>query len=229
MISRLYGGCDGDMDCPCMKGEGVLFRDPGKLPPKARKLLSEIGNEKVTSIQLVRTPLKRQSIINWITGGMLDKAKKDLNVDEVFHLSMLINGKYVLEKNEVINLATNPNIVEQDSETLIVPITNDVTIEQMIENTRKQMGDANFSNYNAENNNCSVFISNVLSSNGLNNDNTETFVNQKAREIISKFPEFAKYFINAVTDTAAAVDRTIQGEGEPYIHNFGLKRCVINF
>lgn len=205
MLSQLGG-------CSCQSGEG-LFRDPTLLPPKARQLLNEVGNEKITSIQLVRTPLKNRTLINILTGGKLDQEINNLNIDKVFHLAMVLNGKYLLDKQAVIHFERDANVVEPNSETLMVPVSRDITISELIENTKKQMG-SNFGPYNAENNNCSVFISNVLSSNGLNNGNTDTFVNQKAKEIISKFPEFAKYLINAVTDVAAVADKVIQGNGK---------------
>lgn len=204
MISQLGG-------CSCQSGEG-LFRDPTLLPPKARQLLSEVGDEKITSIQLVRTPLKNRTLINILSGGKLDQEINNLNIDKVFHLAMVINNKYLLDKQAVIHFERDANVVEPNSETLMVPVSRDITISELIENTKKQMGN-NFGPYNAENNNCSVFISNVLSSNGLSNGNTDTFVNQKAKEIISKFPEFAKYLVNAVTDVAAIADKAIQGEG----------------
>ena len=38
-------------------GEGFFFRDVGKLPPQARKLLEQVGEEKISSIKLFRKPI----------------------------------------------------------------------------------------------------------------------------------------------------------------------------
>ncbi len=169
--------------------------------------------------------MQNRTLINILSGGKLDSALASLNIDKVFHLAMVLNGQYLLDKQSVIHFEKDPNVVKNNSETLIVPVNKDITFQELIDNTKNQMG-ANFGPYNSENNNCSVFISNVLSANGLNNGNTDTFVNQKAKEIIGKFPQFAKYLVNAVTDTAAIADRVIQGNGA---FNFGLNEYVINF
>jgi hypothetical protein len=46
---------------------------------------------------------------------------KEIGIDKLFHLSMLINGRYELEKNEVIKFRIHPNAVKSNSETLMVP------------------------------------------------------------------------------------------------------------
>jgi len=143
----------------------------------------------------------------------------------LFHLSMLINGKYELEKNAVISFKQNPSAVKNNSETLNVPITGDITISNLIDNTKKQMG-ANFGPYNAETNNCSVFLSNVLSANGLTTEASTTFVNQKTAELFSKFSKLTKPIVDAATTAGAVADRLIEGEGSR-IHNFGLQEIAL--
>ena len=211
------------------KGEG-LMRDPSINPPPVRKILQSIGNEKIESIQLIRTPLSKISrfLLNIASLGQLESKLKETNIDNLFHLSLLINGKYELDKQDVIKLIRNQNAVKSDSETLIIPVSSNITINELLENTQRQMGQ-NYAPYDAVNNNCSIFISNVLSSNGLSTDNSDTFLNQKTIELFSKFPSITEKLVKLSTNLGAVVDKAIYGEGEQYIHNFGLHRCKLKF
>lgn len=215
----------------CEQSGDGLTRDPTKNPPAVRKILQSIGNEKVESLQLIRTPLSKISrfLLNIASFGQLESKLKETGIDELFHLSLLINGKYELDKQEVIKLVRNPNAVKENSETLIVPVSSNLTINEMIENTQKQMGQ-NYGTYNAINNNCSVFISNVLSANNLSTENSDIFLNQKTIELFDKFPSISEKLVNLGTDIGAVVDKTLYGEGDkPYIHNFGLPHCTLKF
>jgi DNA-binding TFAR19-related protein (PDSD5 family) len=213
------------------EGEGVILRDPTINPPPVRNLLNSIGPEKVSSIKLIRTPLSKatQFLLNIASFGQLQEKMKEIAIDKLFHLSMLINGQYELEKNEVIKMRVNPNAVKFDSETLDVPVNTDITIQQLMDNTQKQMGQ-NYGSYDAKTNNCSVFLSNVLSANGLSNSNSETFINQKTEELFNSFPALSKKIVDLGTTAGAVVERQISGEGEGgYIYNFGLPRCKLLF
>lgn len=214
----------------CQQGDG-LTRDPTINPPAVRKILSQIGNEKVESLQLVRTPLSKISrfLLNIASFGQLESKLKETGIDDLFHLSLLINGKYELDKQEVIKLVRNQNAVKENSETLVIPVSSNLTINEMIENTRLQMG-SNYAPYDAINNNCSVFISNVLSSNNLSTENSDIFLNQKTIELFNKFPSISEKLVKFGTDIGAVVDKTLYGEGQGlYIHNFGLPRCKLQF
>jgi hypothetical protein len=206
------GGCD-ECGGTCQSGDG-LMRDPTINPPAVRKLLSQVGNEKVESLQLIREPLSTLSktLLNVLSGGNLEQYMKEAGVDKLFHLSLLINGKYTLEKNQVINMKQSEQPDLSKVESLVVPVGGDFTINEMIANTQKQMGDK-YGPYDAQNNNCSIFVKNVLSANNSLTRDADTFLSQPAEEIASKFPSIAKIIGKAVTDTAGVVDKVIQGEG----------------
>lgn len=194
------------------RGGDSFIRDTTRNPPKVRSMLERIGNEPVQSIQLVRTPLAlaTKTLLNVATAGQLEEKLRDTNIDKLFHLSMWINNKYNLEKNEVISLTTK-NPVTVHSETLMIPTTN-ITIGDMIKNTMAYMGNR-YGSYDAVDNNCSVFVDSVLKANGLQNDNGTIFCHQRVDELFTKFPSLTKYLTDFVTTTGAFVDRQIQGEG----------------
>ena len=190
-------------------------RAVGKLGPKSRKLLEQVGNEKITDMKLIRTPI--ESYINKVLGivslGNWQSSVQKAGYDKLFHLSIFINNKYVLHKVEILTFeATNP--IKSDSETMPVPLgIRTITINELIENTRKYMGDENFSNYNAKNNNCQVFVDSVLTANGLNSSELKKFVLQDSVKIFNENPSWLEGFTNVVTDLGARVNRFLEGEG----------------
>jgi hypothetical protein len=197
-----------------IKGSGLILRDSTRNPPKVRKFLATHGNDFITSATLVRTPLAKATkwALDIASGGKLKQALKEIGVEELFHLSMVINGKYTLEKNEVVNLASHGKI-PSNAETLNIPIKKKITFNELIEKTMKKMGDK-YGPYDAENNNCSVFIDNVLHANGIHTGNSGTFLRQNTEQLFKKFPALTKIITNAVTTAGAVADRALQGEGE---------------
>jgi hypothetical protein len=69
-----------------MQGNGFFFRDVGKLPPSARKLLEQVGDEKINSITLFRKPISLSSFAKFVG------ALKGTPYDKLFHLGMVIYG-----------------------------------------------------------------------------------------------------------------------------------------
>ena len=199
-----------------MDGTGIFFRDPGKLPPTARKLLEQVGDEKITSMTLFRNPISLSKFAKFVG------ALKGTNYDDLFHLGVIINGKYLLDKQAVLHFERSG--IPKDSETLQIPIAKEITISELLEKTRKRMGDSNFSSYNAKSNNCQDFMLAVLSANGLSSPELTKFIKQNVEAVFNNLPSYAEAISNFVTGTQAVADRVIQGEGT-YIHNFGLHRA----
>jgi hypothetical protein len=205
-----------------IQGSGFFFRDVGKFPPSARKLLSEVGDEKISSITLFRKPISLSSFAKFIG------ALKGTPYDQLFHLGIIINNNYLFDKQEVLHFERSG--IPQGSETLDVNVDKDITINELIEKTKKRMGDADFSNYSARKNNCQHFILNVLSANGLSSPIYTQFIKQDTESVFNNLPSYAEKISDFVTGTQALIDRQIQGEGKkPYFHNFGLPRAKCRF
>lgn len=200
-----------------LSGAGMVFRDSTRNPPQVRQQLIKHGDEIVTSLQLVRTPLSDATrfLLNIASFGQLEEKLKQSNIDQLFHLSLFINNRYTFEKNEVIKF-TEANPASKKSETLIVPVyQDDLSIGAMVKNTMAKMG-GEYGSYDALSNNCQVFVGNVLSSNALDNPTTTKFLHQDIPELYEKFPSLTKYLTKFATSTGAVVDRQIQGEGRGY-------------
>jgi len=195
-----------------MVGDGLL-RDPKIDPPAVRRILQTIGGEVVQSIKLVRTPLSRATrfLLNVASFGQLNEKMKEADIDELFHLRMIINDKYSLEKNEVIRLYKS-NKVESGSQVLPVNVSGQTTIQEMLDKTKERMGDL-YGAYNAQTNNCGDFLFNVLSANGWITQEGTNFTKQKTAELFKKFPSLTAKIVNLGTEAGAVASRVIEGEG----------------
>ena len=228
-----------DDDIDEMVGDGLL-RDPKIDPPAVRKILQSIGGEVVQSIKLVRTPLSRitRFLLNVASFGQLNEKMKEADIDELFHLRMIINDKYSLEKNEVIRLYKS-NKVESGSQVLPVNVSGQTTIQEMLDKTKQRMGDL-YGSYNAQTNNCGDFLFNVLSSNGWITQEATNFTKQRTAELFKKFPSLTSKIVNLGTAAGAVASRVLEGEGacccemkgnghQMKLYNFQLPECKIKF
>jgi hypothetical protein len=205
-----------------MQGTGFFERDVGKLSPSIRKLLEQVGDEKINSIRLFRKPISLSSFAKFIG------ALKGTSYDQLLHLGLVLNNKYLLDKQEVIHFERS--VVPTGSETLDVDVNKDITINELLEKTRKRMGDSNFTSYSARRNNCQDFVMNVLSANGLNSPEYSQFIKQDLQQVFENLPSYSEQIADFVTGAQRLSERFVSGEGQrSYIHNFGLHRAKITF
>lgn len=203
-------------------GNGTFVRQAGVLQPSARKLLESknsdglsVGNEEIKTLEIVRTPLSSftKAFLNTISLGQFEKISKKY-YDEMFHLSLWINGKYNLEKNEVVYFNTK-NPKQSNSQVKEVKnIPAGITIQQLIDNTRKRMGNENFSLYDPEKLNCQNFLINVLDGSNIGDSADGDFIFQDATKIFKELPEFSKTLGKVSVKLGAIFNRLIYGEGQ---------------
>jgi len=199
----------------CQEGDGLFVREAGVLQPSARKLLEQVGNEEIKTLEIVRTPLSSftKGFLNTISLGQFDKISKKY-YDEMFHLSLWINGKYNLEKNEVVYFNTKNPILNNSQVREVKNIPAGLTIQQLIDNARKRMGNENFSNYDAEKLNCQNFLINVLDGSDIGDSSDGDFIFQDATKIFKELPEYAKVLGKVSVKLGAIFNRLIYGEGQ---------------
>ena len=179
------------------------------VPQNVKNALSKIGNNKITSARVGRTPV--QSIIQ----GAL-KTVANVPYDDLFHLFIeltLDNGqKWVLEKIERINLVKEDRSKKQGAEfTSSFPVNK--TVNELFQSTKNRMGDK-FLPYQSASNNCQVFIMGVLDGNSLNNAERTSFVKQDTKAIFEKNPALRK-FANTLTDIGGYGNALIQEATKP--------------
>jgi hypothetical protein len=213
--------------------------------PSVRNYLKQNGLGRITNITIYRTPL--QTAINLALAGIslneFNEQMKKRGYDAMFHLFVKLtfdlNGvrRFArLEKNEVIMLLEwNPKFeTDQNAEKLNIAMNNEIlnkdngdgtfglTIQSLLDNTRKKIGDDLFFLYDPFNNNCQNFIYNVLDCNGLLPDNKEArdFIYQDITGLDKQLP-FTYKAAKTITDLGAKFDILLRGRGLFQEHDLG--------
>ena len=164
--------------------------------PSTKKLLGIVGNEQIQVMEIQRNPL------NSILKGAIDTFTRN-PYDKLFHLKIVIQTTdhiVSLEKEEVIVMKINP-IPHPNMERLTVLVNRPLTVNQLIANTRKRMGEDDFFKYDASHNNCQDFIKNILQSNQLSTPENIRFISQNTAQLFDNLDSVRK-LTNTVTDIA---------------------------
>ena len=195
-------------------------------PPDCKKILQEHGNEQLVKIELRRYPIDKN--INTLMNVIIAGHGRAVPYEKLFHLSMYAetdrNTRLLIEKNYVFHMETNPKEWD-NTEKMNVPVSNPDTLENMLEKTKEQMGEGNFFNYSAKDNNCQDWTLAFLRANNLNSPVFETFVKQDVEKSMEGLNDFRK-FLNSMTDTARWFD--IWKQGGALSQRNGLTNIQIN-
>jgi hypothetical protein len=182
------------------------------------KNLKMYGNLIVQRLTIARTPILSilDKVVNFISLGKWSSLKKEYGFDKIFHLALIANlgtKNLVIEKNEVINVDTNYKM-SKETETLDVPLNGkSFTVNQMLDETRKRIGDKEFIGYNAFSYNCQAFVKELLTTEGLYNEQEKEFLFQDVSELAKKMPAFSKKIMNITTKTGAVFNK-LTGKGD---------------
>jgi len=175
--------------------------------PPVRQFLKDHEWVNVSSLTVSRNPIQNaiNKALHLLTGGSWEKSKEQLGYDTLYHLSLIVNGDIIIEKNEVIKVAQAPQQTDKD-EIMNVPVKGTVSLSQLLHNTRQNMGDANYFLYDAFNNNCQVFILSILKYNHLLTPDIEKFIDQSAYKLLEKNPSYTQGLAQTVTSLGALAD-----------------------
>lgn len=196
-------------------GEAVIFTR-NDYPPKVRDILKKYGNETISKLTIMRTPVPKV-----LTGALslfsLGKFGRRLerSFDELFHLFLEItttSGKRLsLEKNEVINMDISPSKKDKTETKNVINVPQQLTINDMLNNTKKYMGNK-FFRYSAKSNNCQDFIVSVFKSNNIGDTEDIKFIKQNTKQLFEDLPYLRK-LSNTITDLGASVNVLTTGKG----------------
>ena len=103
--------------------------------------------------------------------------------------------------------------MSEDTETMVLNDPGTLTLQQMLDNTQKLMGDRYYT-YSAFQNNCQDFIIAILRANNLWTAARDRFVKQPLEGVIKELPFYTQKLANVATDLAAVADVAIQGRGK---------------
>jgi len=180
-------------------------------PFQFREMLNKYGDEIINSIYIVRSPLSSilYKTLNTLTFGQLDQRIQESEYDKLFHLKVIINNKYSIEKNATISFTVNNNIPVNSEIRKVNHIPYNLTIKTLCDNCYTKMGNEMF-NYNSKHNNCQVFIKNLLETSGMFGN--EIFIMQDIKQIFHGLT-FARKVMNTVTDIGNRANMMLEGNG----------------
>jgi len=175
-----------------------------------KQFLKAHGEEPITSIQISRVPISKTIgyLFNIISLGYFEKARKKLGYDSFYHLSLVINGTYRVEKNETVN--QKPFSKDPKEELVDVPLDKEITIDELIKNGAKSDPKKFWSEYDALGNNCQAWATRTLRANGLLTGEASTFINQDVKSLAEELPSFTGKVAKDITDFGSIVNRVLQ-------------------
>jgi hypothetical protein len=198
----------------------LVFKGKSNYPVSVKNSLSRYGNNKITRIILVRKPLSTSMnmALDVFSGfKYMDKLKQS-PYDKLFHLSAVLildnRKKLVFEKVETMSLkefSGNPFNQKGTENLEITNIPPDLKVINLVENTKKLMGDNKFFTYNSSSNNCQNFLVNMVRANIPNYEPYINFIKQDTEFVFKNNPVFRK-FANTLTSTGRVLG-VLMGKG----------------
>jgi hypothetical protein len=193
-----------------------IFFPADEMPVGAKRVIDKYGITEIDRFEIMRAPIVSgvRTFLNVISLGSLSRKLKELDYDNIFHLSMVVifkNGdKITIEKNERINIEEGVKYQNEEGLQLKHLSLEEVgipklTLNELLSNTLNYMGKYKFYSYSAKNNNCQDFILAILKSNNINIPEVEEFIKQDTQEIFKSLPSFFEKFSQGITDSFGRV------------------------
>jgi len=175
-----------------------------------KQFLKQHGEETVTSIKVGRTPIASAVRLGFdiLTAGKFEEAHKKLGVDNFFHLYLIINDKYLLEKNETVN--ERPWSHHDKEEILNISDGINKTIDEMMKTASAGDEKSFWLEYNALTNNCQQWVTRMLKRNGLLTSTASKWINQDMQALLKELPHDTSDKSQVITDVASVVNRILQ-------------------
>ena len=198
----------------------ITKTDLSNYPNSAKKTMATLGDLPVESAEIVRTPISAvlSKFINLLSAGKFEQASKDAGYDKLFHLQLVLNvvdnngnrKKVAIQKTERVQVDGSLTGVSAETEYLSISIGNKkFTPNEMLEKTRKRIGDRDFFGYDSFKNNCQNFILNLLKSEGLAGAKETNFLYQDTKAIADKIPALSKKIMNFTTDAGNVFSKVL--------------------
>lgn len=202
------------------KFSNVFRRDLSNYTNESRKTIDDYGNRVIGSLIIQRHEIPKfvGTVLNTLSFGKFNTLKHDAGYDKLYHLYLLADvgdKKIIIEKNERINV--NPNYREQpDTERMPVDLKGmKITLAELLDKTRKIFpDDVEYFGYDALQNNCQIFIRNILLANGLLTPQYDRFIYQdQIGKMGNELPSYVTKIAKFATDTGGVINKLL-GRGK---------------
>ncbi len=196
--------------------------------PAVRKFLQENGSKRIISMNVCREPIYKSidRILNWISAGTYQKNKDRLSYDDTFHLFIVCkledSRTVLMEKNHVVNVQWVNFDKRGECLPVALPKDKGLTLKAFFDNGESFQGKG-FWNYNPANNNCQVFVLNMLRGSNLVRAGLEEFIKQCGECILTGK---TRSIAEALTDIAGRADILLHGNSLLWIRPKRTMRVV---
>jgi hypothetical protein len=195
----------------------ILFGITTTYPKSMQEFLNKNGNTQINTMTIQRVPLKASSMmaLNIASGFTVNDRMNNSEYDKLFHLRLLLklnDNKYIyVEKNQTLKIDYVKNLNNEGQEDLIINNVPNISLIELLENGRKILGNKFFL-YNAQNNNCQIFIDTLLNGSNINTQEYHNFIVQDVNFIFKNNPYFRK-LTNTVSDIGHRGTIMVEGIG----------------
>lgn len=174
--------------------------------PSTAAFLAKHGGEQLANLKIRRYPVPGyiDQAFNLISAGKWGEAKKNASYDDFFHLGIIMDNKYVFEKNASLNFfAGVDNFPGQMFMDVVKTIPKGLTIGVAMEKTRAVIGNETFFRYDPFTNNCQNFVSAFLGVNNLITPDLDAYIYQPVDEVLKQVPSYVPAFGRTLTNFGA--------------------------
>jgi hypothetical protein len=183
----------------------------GNATTRMKNFMKDHGDEEITNIQIGRKPIVKQiaQAMNLLSAGKYNEVKQERGYDEFFHLYLILNDKYRLEKNQTVNVLVDYK-EQPDEERFNVSLSGlkGKTINEFIKNGEEAMGaDDYWQNYDGLVKNCQNWVMQNLKANGVYDKGIEDFTFQDTEELQLGINPYVKGAMKEVTQLASGLDK----------------------
>lgn len=197
------------------------------IPPNVADLLRQVGDERITSLYAARAPVAGalEGALSLLSAGTWSGAKSAGGFDKIYHLRLIINGKYTLEKvervsftrgvgekSETFKIALDTRVYNDASKTAYRTVPLNVSIAEFYRNGAAAMGER-FYTYDAFTNNCQAFVATLLSANGLLTPEARAWIVQDAETLLKNTPAYLSGIARTLTNLGNISNAALQGGG----------------
>lgn len=216
MIGKLFDSIKDSVGNLFNKAKEVISdifskREFPEMPRAVERFLKKNGAEKITSLEVARAPVQAMltKLLDFISGGKFSEGQKDADIDRFFHLYLIVNNKYRVEKNQLLKISDYSEPKEEEKMKVSVP--SNTSIFDFITMPAQSNPKDFYENYSAITNNCQDFVMKILNYFNLSNSSISSFVKQPLEKLAKKLEgtgteEIAK----GITDLGATIDKAVQ-------------------
>ena len=174
--------------------------------PSTAAFMAKHGGEQLANLKIRRYPVPGyiDQAFNMVSAGKWGEAKKSASYDDFFHLGIIMDNKYVFEKNASLNFFEG---VDHFPGEMFMDVTKKIakglTIGIAMEKTRAVIGNEAFFRYDPFNNNCQNFVSAFLGVNNLITPDLDAYISQPVDEVLKNVPSYVPAFGRTLTNLGA--------------------------